>query len=321
MKSSQVVTLVIAFVLGAALVFGINSMGKSDDGDLQVQLSESQAEVNRLKALLNSKKDSKLSAIPMELTTTDLQPKTIVEKEEEPEESEGGEEVADIATAISEFANSKQGRNIMKMMSSRFSQQGEAMIERGIAEYTEKLDLSDAQVASLKERLSGNMKEQMDAFNAKLDNESLSMQEIMQEQGEIMRGQEDMMAGILKEELTPEQFEQYEYEQVVEKTERVQRDSDRELSRLDRDLDLTQEQEDQVFGILVQTNSDYDESMGIEGVGNATPLAEGTEKDDAIRAVLTPEQAETYTENQERRSQRNPWGGGGGRGGFGGFGR
>ena len=327
MKTSQILLLVVAFVLGGALVFGISKIGggESDgNGGLQAKLDAANQQIARLQVALNSKKEEpKLSALASEVTNTDLKPEVVAEKGEEEESGEG--EVADIATAISDFANSKQGRNIMKMMSQRFSSQMEVGIEREISKYTEKLNLSDTQVASLKERFSANMKEQMEQFNTKLDNENLSMQEIMEEQGEVMRGQEDVMEGILREELSEEQFALFEHEQLVEKTERVQRDSDRELSRLDRELDLTPEQEDQVFGILVQTNSDYDESMGIQGAGDAAPLDEGVERDDAIRAVLTPEQAETYNENQERR-QRNPWAGrggfgGGGRGGFGGFGR
>ena len=126
------------------------------------------------------------------------------------------------------------------------------------------------------------------------------------------------MADILKEELTPEQYEDFEREQLVEKTERVQRDSDRELSRLDRELDLTESQEDQVFGILVQTNSDYDASMAIEGADATVSVNEGTAKEDAIRSVLDAEQAAKFDKsNEERAARRQRWGGGG----FGGFGR
>ena len=176
--------------------------------------------------------------------------------------------------------------------------------------------MSDVQVASLKKRLSAQMKEQTDVFNAKLDNENMSMQEIMAEQREVMMGQEDVMAEILKEELNEEQFAEFEREQLVEKTERVQKDADRELTRLDSDLELTESQEDQVFGILVQTNSDYDESMGIEGADVNVSVGEDQAKEDAIRSVLDPTQTEKYNKSlEERQSRRRGWGG------FGGFGR
>ncbi|MGI9241693.1 MAG: hypothetical protein ACR2RV_12905 [Verrucomicrobiales bacterium] len=187
-----------------------------------------------------------------------------------------------------------------------------------MSEYTEKLGLSDEQVARLKARLTTQMKEQTDAFNAKLDDEDLSMQEIMEGQRDVMRGQEDVMAEILKEELDEDQFAEFEREQLVEKTQRVQRDSDRELSRLDSTLELTESQEDQVFGILVQTNSDYDGSMQIEGAETVAVVGEDTVKEDAIRSVLDAEQTEKYNADIEQRQnqRRGPFGGG-----FRGFGR
>jgi hypothetical protein len=206
----------------------------------------------------------------------------------------------------------------MKKMSEGFAERGEQWVERGISEYTEKLNLSDAQVAQLKVRLGDQMKEQTAAFNAKLDDENLSMQEIMQEQREVMNGQEDVMAEILKEELDEDQFADFERGQLEEKTQRVQRDSERSLERLDKDLDLTDSQEDQVFGILVQKNSDYDQSMALEGVDGASTIADDLSQEDAIREVLDPGQTEKYDKSLEQPQRRrgNPFGGG-----FGGFGR
>ena len=88
---------------------------------------------------------------------------------------------------------------------------------------------------------------------------------------------------------------------------------------------MTEEQEDQVFGILVQKSSEYDESMAIEGISATLPEsanAEDISKEDAIRSVLNVEQTEKYNERLENGGfgRRGGWGRGqwNRRGGFGG---
>ncbi|MFP6873785.1 MAG: hypothetical protein VCA55_09780, partial [Verrucomicrobiales bacterium] len=105
--------------------------------------------------------------------------------------------------------------------------------------------------------------------------------------------------------------------------ERVQGRANWELGRLDQALELSEAQEDQVFGILVRQSDDYDESMAIEGIETDLPaaaLADDVTKEDAIRSVLTPEQTETYNSKVEDGGFGR--GGRGGRGNWGrGFGR
>ncbi len=286
-----------------------------------MQLAAAQSEIDRLKARRQRRQaESKLSSLPSAIAAEGRNDRILSRggvADAEPgggRGRRGGEQ--DPADALANLFNSKEARGFMKQMSVGFAKRGEQWIDQGIAEYTEKLGLSDAQVSSLKSGLTQQMKEQTDAFTAKLDDENMSMPEIMQEQREVMRGQEDVMAEILKEELDADQFADFEREQMIEKTQRVQRDSDRELTRLDGKLELTESQEDQVFGILVQTNSDFDQSMQIEGAGSSLSVGEDTAKEDAIRSVLDAEQTEKYNADLEAQQNRrsNPFGGG-----FGGF--
>lgn len=325
MKTSQITIALVAFAIGAAIVAAIGQLNRGDDADLRAQLADAQAEIEKLKAQApRVQAEPKLTSLPSALPAKvdELVDNGAGDADEEAAEEDDAGAEDDPAAAIAKLFNSKEARGFMKQMSVGFAKRGEQWIEQGISEYTEKLNLSDEQVASLKKRLTAQMQTQTEAFTAKLDNENLSMQEIMEEQREVMRGQEDVMAEILKEELDQEQFAEFEREQLVEKTQRVQRDSDRELTRLDSQLDLTESQEDQVFGILVQTNSDFDPSMQIEGADAAVQVGEDTAKEDAIRSVLDAEQAAKYNADLEARQNqpRGPFGGGIG-GGFGGFGR
>ena len=88
-------------------------------------------------------------------------------------------------------------------------------------------------------------------------------------------------------------------------------------------LGLSEEQEDQVFGILVQKSSQFEESMEIEGISSELPesaRSNDVSKEDAIRSILNTEQLEKYNDKMENGGYgrggrgRGPWG----RRGFGG---
>ena len=88
----------------------------------------------------------------------------------------------------------------------------------------------------------------------------------------------------------------------LEKTEGIQRRANWELERMDS-LDLSEEQEDQIFGILVQKSSQFDEAMEIEGISAELPEAarsDDVSKEDAIRSILNPDQLEKYNERVEK---------------------
>jgi hypothetical protein len=164
------------------------------------------------------------------------------------------------------------------------------------------------------------MKKNTEKFQAALDDGSRPMQEIMESQGDFWRNNNTEIEAMLQDELTEDQYAQFERDQLQEKTERVQRSADSELARMDEALELSEAQEDQVFDILVRESPEYDSAMAIEGAETSLPeaaTAEGVSKDDAIRSVLSPEQTETYNARAESGGfsrRRGPWGGGGGRG-------
>ena len=183
-----------------------------------------------------------------------------------------------------------------------------------IEKYTTKLDLSEAQAASIKKRMVSMVQENTKQFQAALDDQTKTTQEIMESQGDFWRQNEANIEEMLQEELSEDQFAQFQTEQLIERTERVQRSADRELAAIDKKLELDESQEDQVFAILVRESPEFDESMAIEGVESTLPpaaTADDVSKDDAIRSVLNPEQVETYNSTVESGGftrRRGPWG-------------
>ncbi|MFT5106588.1 MAG: ribosomal protein S20 [Verrucomicrobiales bacterium] len=311
MKPSQIILTVLAFALGAALIAGIGAFSNGDDADMEAKLAAAEAQIEKLKS-------SKAVKTPFESKLTSTLPSAIAEKVETVSELDTEEEEVPqegpqaIMAAIAKLAQSAEGKSVMKTIGSSMRQGMVQGMESTVDGYVSKLNLNDAQADRLKSRLTEKMNTEFAAFDADMESGEMSMQEAMMKQRDMRKQQESEMNVIIKEELTDDQWADYEREQLVEKTERVQRDSDRELSRLDRDLNLTETQEDQVFGILVQTNSEYDGSMAIEGADASVNVGEDQAKDEAIRSVLDAEQAVKYDKSQEQRqNRRGGWGGGG----------
>jgi len=302
----------LSFVLG----LGVMALFKSDkDVENANSTKESSSENGNSsdKASSNSSKSNLISTVPSKPKNT---PFKIIEETEDSED----EEPAGPEEAFAQLLNSPEARKLMKGFAGAMSQGADRMIASEIENQKEKLGLSDSQTESIKDKMVSMVKEETKRFQSQLDDEDRSFGEIMESQGEFWSQNEPKINEIMKAELTDDQYATYEREQLVEKTSRVQRQATSELDRLNKTLELSEEQEDQVFGILVQKSSQYDESMAIEGIEATLPEsanAEDITKEDAIRSVLNTEQTEKYNERLEKGGfgRRGSWGRGRGFGG------
>ena len=302
----------LSFVLG----LGVMALFKSDkDVGNANSTKESSSENGSSsdKTSSNSSKSNLISTVPSKPKNT---PFKIIEETEDSED----EEPAGPEEAFAQLLNSPEARKLMKGFAGAMSQGADRMIASEIENQKEKLGLSDSQTESIKDKMVSMVKEETKRFQSQLDDEDRSFGEIMESQGEFWSQNEPKINEIMKAELTDDQYATYEREQLVEKTNRVQRQATSELDRLNKTLELSEEQEDQVFGILVQKSSQYDESMAIEGIEATLPEsanAEDITKEDAIRSVLNTEQTEKYNERLEKGGfgRRGPWGRGRGFGG------
>ncbi|MDP6858181.1 MAG: hypothetical protein QF426_00020 [Verrucomicrobiales bacterium] len=313
MKTNQlIIFMALSFVLG----LGVMALFKSDkDIENANSIKENSSENGNSsdKTNSNSSKSNLISTVPSKPKNT---PFKIIEETEDSED----EEPAGPEEAFAQLLNSPEARKLMKGFAGAMSQGADRMIASEIENQKEKLGLSDSQTESIKDKMVSMVKEETKRFQSQLDDENRSFGEIMESQGEFWSQNEPKINEIMKAELTDDQYATYEREQLVEKTNRVQRQATSELDRLNKTLELSEEQEDQVFGILVQKSSQYDESMAIEGIEATLPesaIAEDITKEDAIRSVLNTEQTEKYNERLEKGGfgRRGPWGRGRGFGG------
>jgi hypothetical protein len=311
MKTPQILLIVLAFALGLGVMAAIKRTSDVDQAALENQGNntpvKTRSEAPAPTPAANTQKPAdKLSALPNPSTNTgdnDVQDGDI-----NPED------------AIAEIFNSPQARSLMKQFAGAMTKGADRWIDGAVNEYKDKLNLTDAQAGSIKARMASLMEESSKKFQGELEDDSRSVQEIMESQGDFWRNNEGEIETILKDELDADQFAQFERQQLEEDTEGVQRRANWELGQLDQALELTDSQEDQVFGILVRQSDDYDEAMAIEGIETDLPaaaIADDVTKEDAIRSVLTPGQTETYNAKVEdggfSRGGRGRWG----RGGFG----
>jgi len=322
---APILFLIAGLAIGAGVILVARPFGDGGDAAEARALAEATARIEALEGQLKEK-GSGLDAPT--LTPSPVAPPkpsipAVEAKEEEPP--------ADPQDAIANLMNSKEARSLMKQAMSAFGNNSERFISGMVGRYKDSLGLSDDQVSSISKRLADNARKQQAAFAEGLDNESKTVEELMQEQGGGWQGQQEEMEAILKEELTEDQYAQYEREQLVKQAQRVERQSQRELDRLNSKLELSETRQDQVFDTLVRTSPGYDASMQIEGVGQSAATtdvvagetagagldvvsAEAREaaRQEAIGAVLTPEQAAKYDEDLANPEPRRRFGAGGG---------
>jgi hypothetical protein len=314
MKFSQ---LAIFMGLSFALGIGVMSVFQSNEKSSNKTLPKPSQNLNERKEAIGENNISTSLNTKNSISSKPKTPKiNQLETEVESDEPAGPEE------AFTKLLNSPEARSLMKGFAGAMSRGADRMIAAEMESQKEKLGLSDEQVGSIKGKMVSMIEEETKKFQSELDDDSKSFGEIMQSQGEFWEKNEPQINALLKEELNDEQYAKYERNQLVEKTEGIQKRANWELERMDS-LGLSEEQEDQVFGILVQKSSQFDESMEIEGISSELPenaRSNDVSKEDAIRSILNTEQLEKYNDKIDNGGYgrggrgRGPWG----RRGFGG---
>ncbi len=318
MKPSQILLTVFAFALGGGLVFAVLNR-EGDGGDDSAKLAAAEKRIADLEA--------KLAALPAPRPAPST-PSALDDRSPRPPiasvlGSGGGGESDDDAPRspeeqIAKLLDSPEARNLIKGFAGVMTARADRWVGAEVGKYKDTLGLSDGQVERITTRMTAMIQENTAKFQAELDDGTRTTQEIMESQGDVWQQNEEEIAEMLKEELTPDQYAQFEREQLVERVGRVQRRADRELEAIDEKVELDESQEDQVYSILVREAPEYDPAMEIEGVEATLPAeatAEDVSKEDAIRSVLTPEQLENYNAGVESgdfnpRQRGGPWGGG-----------
>jgi hypothetical protein len=165
--------------------------------------------------------------------------------------------------------------------------------ERVAGEMAREYGLDERQQDELEAWLHGKAEENAAAFSAVFADEDAGFEELVRA-GREMHGTEGI-DGFMEGLLDPEMRELYRADRMIDRIESVQAEADRKVERLDSIVDLSEDQKDAAFSLMARGARDFDPSMQFEGLGNDTSALEpgrGLSRDEAIQAILTPEQVD-----------------------------
>lgn len=174
--------------------------------------------------------------------------------------------------------------------------------ERLTGEFTRKYNLTPQQSAALAQWF--NQKSAADAkrWNDLISKDSTRLEDIARASRDVRP--DDGLDPFMENLLNGDKLTAFKTERMTERAERVQQDADMRVQRLSSIVQLDDAQRGQVFGIMARSSRDYDPSMQLEGVGNQSAGSSGGDRQQAMLAVLRPDQRATYEAEQQRRRDK-----------------
>jgi hypothetical protein len=198
-----------------------------------------------------------------------------------------------------------QSRPLLNSMVPMFTNMMKQGIDQQVERLTKELNLDTVQTDTLRQKLNAMGEQEMAEFSKRLNDPNTSPEDLIRRDGGVFA--EEKLDEALKGTLTDEQYAGYSTKQLAQRAERLERQANGEVERLGGRLNLTEEQKDKVFQAVVTTSDNFDPALKVE-TGSAADIPQGLSREDAIRAVLTPEQVKIYDEDlSKRRDTENMW--------------
>ena len=171
-----------------------------------------------------------------------------------------------------------------------------------VSEWTRNYTLTAAERNELREFFKSRSEQNAEKITAVINDDQSGFVEFVQATDNDWRDFEG--AGDLMERyLEGEELDQFREERLSKRVDAVQEEADRKLGRLDEIVALSEEQQADLFRVMVRGSEDYRPEVNPEDYqGDSKPLDRG-ERDAAIEAALNPDQRrllDDYRENQAR---------------------
>lgn len=168
-------------------------------------------------------------------------------------------------------------------------------------EWARKYDLNKGEKEKLRQWFMAKSREKSEAFEQVVSSDTSGFVDFVKATEYDLRdsdGIDTVMEGFLE----GEELAGFQEERLSERSESVQQEANRGLTRLDRIVELDERQQDEVFGILARGSGDYqDGKMDFDGMGADTSVLDRQARDTAIREVMRPEQAERFDQHRAER--------------------
>ncbi len=164
-------------------------------------------------------------------------------------------------------------------------------------EIARKYALNPTQQESLKKWLDQNATDEAKRYTDLISQDGTRLEDLAKATNDVRV--DDGLDQHMEATLQGEKLAAFRSTRMLEKVENVQKEADMKVTRLDDIVGLDDTQRGQVFGVMARGARDFDPAMQFEGLGADTAaLDSGKSKQDAILAVLTPEQRQTYEEDR-----------------------
>lgn len=176
--------------------------------------------------------------------------------------------------------------------------QQQQRIESMTGELARKYDLTPQQQESLKQWFEQKSEADAKRWSELVAQDGTRLQDVMRASRDVRP--DDGLDPFMEKTLSGDKLTAFKTERMAQRAERVQQDADMRVQRLDSIVQLDETQRDQVFGIMARGSRDYDPAMKLEGVGGEIGATAAGDRQQAMLAVLRPEQRTAYEAEQQR---------------------
>lgn len=167
-------------------------------------------------------------------------------------------------------------------------------------ELARKYSLNPAQQESLRKWLDQNAADEAKRYTDLISQDGTRLEDLAMAATDVKV--ENGLEKFMERTLSADKLAAFKSDRMLEKVEKVQREADMKVTRLDGIVTLDDTQRGQVFGVMARGARDFDPAMQFEGLGTDTAaLGPGSSKHDAILAILRPEQREAYQAERAKR--------------------
>ena len=177
--------------------------------------------------------------------------------------------------------------------------QQQQIIDSMTGELARKYDLTPQQQDTLKQWFGQKSDEQAKHWNELLAKDGTRLEDVMRASRDVRL--DDGLDAFMAKSLHGDKLAAFQTERMTERAARVQQDADMRVERLDSIVKLDTAQRDQVFGVMACGSRDYDPAMKLEGVTGTIDAATAADRQQAMLAVLRPDQRAAYDAEQQRR--------------------
>lgn len=179
--------------------------------------------------------------------------------------------------------------------------QQKQVIDSLTGELARKYDLNPAQQDQLRQWFERKSEEDAKRWSNMVGSEGTRLEDIMRASRDVRpdEGLDAMMPHVL----TGEKLAQFQNERLTERAQRVERDADMKVQRLNSVVGLDEGQRDQIFGIMARNSPQYDPKMAIDGINGPVNAAATSNPQEAMMSVLRPDQRAAYEAERQRRRE------------------